>query len=149
MLTSISTEVLKIQTTKAPEFIDITDEVIKFVEEMEINSGALVIYSRHTTAAVRINENETLLKKDMAEFLNQVAPEEDYYRHNDFSIRTENMTEDEVPNGHAHCQSLGLGASETIPVIDGELQLGNWQRVFLIELDHARQREVILQALGG
>lgn len=149
MLTSISTEVLKIQTTKAPEFIDITDEVVKFVEEMEINSGALVIYSRHTTAAVRINENETLLKKDMAEFLNQVAAEEDYYRHNDFSIRTENMTEDEVPNGHAHCQSLGLGASETIPVIDGELQLGNWQRVFLIELDHARQREVILQALGG
>lgn len=149
MLTSISTEVLKIQTTKAPEFIDITDEVVKFVEEMDINSGALVIYSRHTTAAVRINENETLLKKDMAEFLNQVAPEEDYYRHNDFSIRTENMTEDEVPNGHAHCQSLGLGASETIPVIDGELQLGNWQRVFLIELDHARQREVILQALGG
>lgn len=149
MLTSISTEVLKIQTTKAPEFIDITDEVIKFVEEMEINSGALVIYSRHTTAAIRINENETLLKKDMAEFLNQVAPEEDYYRHNDFSIRTENMTEDEVPNGHAHCQSLGLGASETIPVIDGELQLGNWQRVFLIELDHARRREVILQALGS
>lgn len=149
MLTSISTEVLKIQTTKAPEFIDITDEVIKFVEEMEINSGALVIYSRHTTAAIRINENETLLKKDMTEFLNQVAPEEDYYRHNDFSIRTENMTEDEVPNGHAHCQSLGLGASETIPVIDGELQLGNWQRVFLIELDHARRREVILQVLGG
>ncbi|MBS3740460.1 MAG: secondary thiamine-phosphate synthase enzyme YjbQ [Candidatus Bipolaricaulota bacterium] len=149
MLTSISTEVLKIQTTKAPEFIDITDEVVKFVEGMEINSGALVIYSRHTTAAVRINENETLLKKDMAEFLNQVAPEEDYYRHNDFSIRTENMTEDEVPNGHAHCQSLGLGASETIPVINGELQLGNWQRVFLIELDHAREREVILQVLGG
>lgn len=149
MLTSISTEVLKIQTTKAPEFIDITDEVIKFVEGREIDSGALVIYSRHTTAAVRINENETLLKKDMAEFLNQVAPEDDYYRHNDFSVRTENMTEDEVPNGHAHCQSLGLGASETIPVIDGELQLGNWQRVFLIELDHARQREVILQVLGG
>lgn len=149
MLTSISTEVLKIQTTKAPEFIDITDEVIKFVEGREIKSGALVIYSRHTTAAIRINENETLLKKDMAEFLDQFAPKEDYYRHNDFSIRTENMTEDEVPNAHAHCQSLSLGPSETIPVIDGELQLGSWQRVFLIELDHARQREVILQVLGG
>ena len=149
MLTSTSTEVLKIQTTKAPEFIDITDEVRKFIDGREIESGALVIYSRHTTAAVRINENETLLKKDMADFLKQVAPEGEYYRHNDFSIRTENMTEDEVPNGHAHCQSLGLGASETIPVIDGELQLGKWQRVFLIELDHARQREVILQILGG
>ncbi|MFB6291499.1 MAG: secondary thiamine-phosphate synthase enzyme YjbQ [Candidatus Bipolaricaulia bacterium] len=149
MLTSTSTEVLKVQTTKAPEFIDITEEVEKFMEDRDTESGALVIYSRHTTAAIRINENESLLKKDMAEFLNQFAPEGDYYRHNDFSIRTENMTEDEVPNGHAHCQSLGLGASETIPVIEGELQLGKWQKVFLIELDHARKREVILQLLGG
>ena len=149
MLTSTSTEVLKVQTTKAPEFIDITDEVEKFMEGREIESGALVIFSRHTTAAIRINENETLLKKDMAEFLKQIAPEGDYYRHNDFSIRTDNMTEDEVPIGHAHCQSLGLGASETIPVIDGELKLGKWQKVFLIELDHAREREVILQILGG
>lgn len=149
MLTSTSTEVLQIQTTKAPEFIDITDEVEQFVEDREVESGALVVFSRHTTAAVRINENETLLKKDMAEFLAKVAPEDDYYRHNDFSIRTENMTPDEVPNGHAHCQSLGLGASETVPIIDSELQLGKWQRVFLIELDHSRQREVILQMLGG
>ncbi len=149
MLTSTATEILKVQTTKAPEFIDITDEIRKFVDDREIESGALVIYSRHTTAAIRINENESLLKKDMAEFLKQVAPEADYYRHNDFSIRTENMTEEEVPNGHAHCQSLGLGASETIPVIENELQLGKWQRVFLIELDHAREREVVLQVLGG
>ena len=137
MLTSTSTEVLKVQTTKAPEFIDITDEVEKFMEGREIESGALVIFSRHTTAAIRINENETLLKKDMAEFLKLLEEQ------------GENMTEDEVPNGHAHCQSLGLGASETIPVIDGELKLGKWQKVFLIELDHAREREVILQILGG
>lgn len=149
MLTSTSTEVLKVQTTKAPEFIDITDEVEKFVEGREIESGALVIFSRHTTAAIRINENESLLKKDMAEFLKQIAPESDYYRHNDFSVRTENMTENEVPNGHAHCQSLGLGASETIPIIDGDLKLGKWQKVFLIELDHSREREVILQLIGG
>ncbi|MBS3812453.1 secondary thiamine-phosphate synthase enzyme YjbQ [Candidatus Bipolaricaulota bacterium] len=149
MLTSTSTEVLEIQTTKAPEFIDITDKVKKFVDEEDLENGALVIFSRHTTAAIRINENESLLLKDMADFLKAFAPEDDYYRHNDFSIRTENMTEDEVPNGHAHCQSLGMGASETIPVIDGELQLGNWQRIFLIELDHSRKRQVILQVLGG
>ncbi|MFP3952898.1 MAG: secondary thiamine-phosphate synthase enzyme YjbQ [Candidatus Acetothermia bacterium] len=149
MLTSTSTEVLEIQTTKAPEFIDITDKVKKFVDEEDLENGALVIFSRHTTAAIRINENESLLLKDMADFLKAFAPEDDYYRHNDFSIRTENMTEDEVPNGHAHCQSLGMGASETIPVIDGELQLGNWQRIFLIELDHSRERQVILQVLGG
>ncbi len=149
MLTSTATEVLEIQTTKAPEFIDITEKVEKFVEDKDMENGALVVFSRHTTAAIRINENESLLLKDMADFLKEFAPEDDYYRHNDFSIRTENMTEDEVPNGHAHCQSLGMGASETIPVIEGELQLGNWQRIFLIELDHSRKRQVILQVLGG
>ncbi len=148
MLTSTSTEVLEIQTTKAPEFIDITEEVEKFVEDRELENGALVVFSRHTTAAIRINEHESLLLKDMADFIKAFARKDEYYRHNDFSIRTENMTEDEVPNGHAHCQSLGMGASETIPVIDGELQLGNWQRVFLIELDHARTRSVILQVIG-
>lgn len=148
MLTSTSTEVLEIQTTKAPEFIDITEEVEKFVEDRELENGALVVFSRHTTAAIRINEHESLLLKDMADFIKAFAQKDEYYRHNDFSIRTENMTEDEVPNGHAHCQSLGMGASETIPVIDGELQLGTWQRVFLIELDHARTRNVILQVIG-
>lgn len=149
MLTSTSTEVLEIQTTKAPEFIDITEKIKDFVDDKDLEDGALVVFSRHTTAAIRINENESLLLKDMADFLKAFAPKDDYYRHNDFSIRTENMTEDEVPNGHAHCQSLGMGASETIPVIDGELQLGQWQRIFLIELDHARERQVILQVLGG
>jgi secondary thiamine-phosphate synthase enzyme len=97
---------------------------------------------------VRINENEPLLLSDMEEFLKRVAPRELYYRHNDFSIRTENMTEDECPNAHAHCQHLILGASETIPVVEGELALGRWQRIFLVELDRPREREVCVQIIG-
>jgi secondary thiamine-phosphate synthase enzyme len=59
------------------------------------------------------------------------------------------MHDDESPNGHAHCQQTLLGTSESVPVADGELLLGTWQRIFLVELDGPRAaREVIIQALG-
>jgi len=56
---------------------------------------------------------------------------------------------DEPRNGHAHCQHLLLGAGETLPVIDGRLGLGRWQRLFLVELCSAREREVVVQVLGA
>jgi len=132
----------------APEFIDITDEVIGAVEAAGVREGAATVFSRHTTAAVKINEHEPLLLEDMARFLERIVPRAADYRHNDFTIRTANMTEDECPNGHAHCQHLLLSASETIPISDGALTLGRWQRVFLIELDRPRRREVVIQVHG-
>ena len=54
----------------------------------------------------------------------------------------------EPENGHAHCRHLLLGASETVPVVDGRLHLGTWQRVFLVELDGPRRREVVVQVMG-
>jgi len=132
----------------APEFIDITDEVLGAVEASGIREGTVTVFSRHTTAAVKINENEPLLLEDMARFLEEVVPREADYRHNDFTIRTVNMTEDECPNGHSHCQHLLLSASESIPICDGAMLLGRWQRVFLIELDRPRLREVVIQVHG-
>ena len=136
-------------STRAPEFIDITEQVVKLVRETDIKDGLVCVYSRHTTAAIKVNENEPLLIKDMEQFLCRMAPVNAYYGHNDFTIRTVNMTEDECPNGHAHCQHLLMSTSETIPVIDGDLQFGTWQRLFLIELDRPRQREVLVQVLGA
>jgi len=141
------TSIRRVATT-APEFIDITADVIKAVESSGIREGMVVVFSRHTTAAVKINENEPLLLRDMSRFLEEAAPREANYRHNDFVIRTANMTEDECPNGHAHCQHLLLGASETIPISDGKLLLGRWQSIFLIELDRPRPREVVVQVQG-
>lgn len=133
---------------EAPEFIDITADVVRAVEESGIREGMVLVFSRHTTAAVKINENEPLLLRDMARFLEEAAPREGDYRHNDFVIRTANMTEDECPNGHAHCQHLLLSASETIPVSAGKPLLGQWQSIFLIELDRPRTREVVVQIQG-
>ena len=92
----------------------------------------MVVYSRHTTAAVKVTENEPLLIQDMEELLERFAPRDSEYRHNDFQTRTVNMTENERANGHAHCQHLLMNTSETIPIIDGELQFGRWQSVFFV-----------------
>lgn len=141
-------ETLEYQTSRSLEFIDITAAVRDVVERSGVAFGQVAVMSAHTTAAIVINENEPLLLNDMARMLSRLAPAEDYYEHNDFSIRTVNMNEDECANGHAHCQHLLLGTSQTIPVHDGDLQMGRWQRIFLIELDHARPRSVFVQALG-
>ena len=135
-------------TKCAPEFIDITEWVAQCVADSQVANGFAVVYSKHTTAAIKINENEPLLLQDMAEFLEKMSPRENGYQHNNFEIRTVNMNEDESPNGHAHLQHLLLGTSETVPVIDGEMQFGTYQSVFFIELDHPRPREVMVQVVG-
>ena len=140
---------VRLETTRAPEFIDITDQVVAHVKDSGVHDGIVCIFSQHTTAAVKINENEPLLLGDMEEFLKRVAPADGHYNHNDFTIRTVNMHDDECPNGHAHCQHLTLGTSETIPIIGGDLQLGEYQSVFVIELDRPREREILISVLGA
>lgn len=141
-------ESIELQTTTAPEFIDLTERVERIVRQSGVADGLAIVYSRHTTAAIVINELEPLLLEDMADFLEHLAPRAAGYRHNDFSVRTVNMTPDESPNGHAHCLQLVLGASQTVPIQDGRLALGRWQRVFMVELDHARPRQAVVQAFG-
>jgi len=138
----------RVKTTCAPEFIDITDWVAECVAESQIANGFVVVYSKHTTAAVKINENEPLLLDDMAGFLEKIFPRDHSYQHNNFEIRTVNMNENESPNGHAHLQHLLMGTSEVVPVMDGQMQFGTYQSIFFIELDHPRPREVLVQIVG-
>ena len=139
---------LQMETKGDLEFIDITQRVKECVAQSQVASGFAVVYSKHTTAAVKINENEPLLLEDMKKVLETIAPRNGGYKHNDFSIRTVNMTPDEYPNGHAHCQHLLLGTSETVPIADGTIHIGTYQSIFLIELDHPRSREVLVQIVG-
>jgi secondary thiamine-phosphate synthase enzyme len=141
-------EALIISTSEAPEFIDITDDVARIVKDSGAAFGYVTVFSSHTTAAIRVNENEPLLLQDMAHRLHEIAPHNGDYGHNDFTRRTVNLDEDECANGHAHCQHLFLSTSETVPILDGKLALGTWQRIFLIELDHPRERRVLVNVLG-
>lgn len=129
--------------------VDITDPVVSFINRVGLNLGVVLLYSKHTTCTVVINEKETLLMKDVANFMNRLAPRDGYYLHNQFDIRTENMNPDEFPNGHAHCQAWLLGNSQIIPIVNSGLTLGTWQRIFAVELDSARPREIIVMALGS
>lgn len=131
-----------------PTFYDVTELALAVVERSGIQAGMLTASTRHTTCAMVVQEAEPLLLIDLADRLRRYAGEDEFYRHNDFSVRTVNMTEDESPNGHAHCQHLLLGASVTLPVVDGQLVLGQWQRLFLVELDRPRVRQYSIQVMG-
>ena len=142
------TRTLTVSTCKGPQFIDITEQVDQATRGSAIANGFAIVFSRHTTAAVRINENEPMLIGDMEEFLKRVAPSHARYDHNDHAHNPNNGGNGDPPNGHAHCQQLLLGASEAVPIVDGRLLLGRWQRLFLVELDRGREREVIIQLVG-
>lgn len=139
-------QTFNIRTEKGPQFIDITERIEQAARESGVTNGFAVVFSMHTTAAIRINENEPALLADMERMLEKIAPCTDEYKHNDaVHAVSENG---ERPNGHSHCQHLLLGASEAVPVVDGKLIVGQWQRIFLIELDHGRDREVVVQLMG-
>jgi secondary thiamine-phosphate synthase enzyme len=130
---------------------DITEDVAEAVRESGVVDGIACVYSPHTTACVRVNEFETGFLDDFATLLRRLVPSDHYYAHDDWDRRTENICEEdmEVGNGHSHCMSMLLGpASESIPVRDGELALGAWQRVLFLELDRERDRRWIVQVVG-
>ena len=139
---------IAIQSSRAPEFVDVTDWVQDIVDETGVEFGTVVVYSTHTTTAVVINELEPLLLEDIGHILEHFAPREGGYQHNDFEIRTVNMNDDEPPNGNAHCQQIIMGTSETLPILNARLQLGMYQRIFFIELDRPRPRNLIVQVMG-
>jgi secondary thiamine-phosphate synthase enzyme len=139
---------IRLKTGEAPDFIDITDQVAQMVADAHVTMGMAIVFTRHTTTALVLNENESGLRRDVAAFLERMAPKEIYYAHNDMGIRTENLVEDESPNGHSHAQNMVLGSTQLIPVLMGSMALGTWQRIFLIELDHPRDREVVVQVWG-
>ena len=147
--TAVNMRRLAFETLDPIQLLDVTDEVASAIRSTGVTDGIVTIVSRHTTMAVRIQEAEPLLMEDLLRFLKRLAPSNGHYLHNDFRIRTHHMHDDESPNGHSHCLQFLLGTSESVPVMDGELQLGQWQRIFLVELDGPRpKREILIQVVG-
>jgi secondary thiamine-phosphate synthase enzyme len=139
------------RTTDRGQFVDVTDDVLGVVGRSEVANGLAVVYSPHTTCAILINERERGFFEDFTQVVDAMVPLEGPYRHDDLDTRTENLDDDphDIPNGYAHVRHAVLGsASQSIPIVDGELQLGRWQRVFFLELDRARDRRVLIQVMG-
>ncbi len=139
--------VIRLRTSECLQFVDITDEVEEIVALAGIRSGWVNVQTKHTTTAIIVNESEPLLHEDLKRLLERLAPRTDDYEHNDFSRRVD-IPPDEPANGHAHCKALFLSMSVCVNVADGLLQLGRWQRIFLVELDESRERSVSVMVMG-
>jgi secondary thiamine-phosphate synthase enzyme len=139
---------IRVQTEQPTQFVDITADLEAFVEASRIQCGLLNVQSLHTTAAIVVNEHDPLLLTDIAALLERLAPLDAMYRHDNVTLRTANCVLGEPPNGHSHCRAVLLGSTAALNIVDGAIQLGRWQRVFLVELDGPRTRDVSLLALG-
>jgi secondary thiamine-phosphate synthase enzyme len=117
-----------VSTDARLDVVDVTDRVAAAVDED--GDGTATVFVDHTTAGVVINEAEPRLLDDVRTFLADLVPDEGW-------------NHDELDgNADSHLRALLLGPSETIPVVDGELSLGRWQSVLVVECDGPRERTV-------
>ena len=134
------------QTEGQFHFVDVTDDILGFVKETEAQDGLVHVYCPHTTVAIKINEAEEGFTLDFKDFMSELVPKTRYYRHNDLDIRDEKTLCEDINlciNGDSHIIQMLVGnSSETIPLVSGKLALGQWQRIFLIEVDKKRMRRI-------
>lgn len=144
----MSSQILTLPTHHPFECIPLTPAVHTFIQVHGERDGAVVIASQHSTTAVIVNENEERLLMDLEQWLNQLAPPSNAWKHNDLELRP-NLPPDEPRNAHAHLQALLLGNQVVVTVRNGQPVLGRYQDVILVELDGPRQRQVALQWLSA
>jgi secondary thiamine-phosphate synthase enzyme len=130
-------ERLELRTKESTELIDITDEVKRIVRARGVDSGICVVFTRHTTTGIIINENETGLMSDILRMLDELVPRGKGYLHDRIDS-----------NAHAHLRAVLLGSSVTIPIENGSMTLGTWQSIIFVECDGPRQREVFVQIVA-
>lgn len=137
---------ISLNTTKKQEIIDITSKVQEIVSKSNIKDGLCLVYSKHTTASLLINENEKRLLEDIEEFLESLASSSKKYKHDDLAKR--DCPPDERINAHSHLKSLLLKTSEIIPINNKKLNLGKYQAIIFVELDGPRKnRNIIVKVL--
>ncbi|MGK7926942.1 MAG: secondary thiamine-phosphate synthase enzyme YjbQ [Spirulina sp.] len=142
----IINEIIEIPTNEGISIHNVTPIIIEKLEKTRIKNGQILVFSRHTTTALAINENEERLLEDVKVYLQKLAPESDQYLHNDLHLRI--VPPNEPKNAHSHLMAMTLATSEIIPVVEGKLALGTWQSVLFFELDGPRKRTLFLQISG-
>jgi secondary thiamine-phosphate synthase enzyme len=139
---------IQFQSNGMYDYMDVTEDVKKFVRESGVENGIVNVQTLHTTTAVLLNEKETGLLEDLKKSLDRLAPRDIYYQHDDFSVRTENMCDDECRNGHSHCKAVRLPSNHCINILGRKMQLGTWQKLLFFELDRARTRKMQVLIMG-
>jgi len=137
---------IELETGQGIALHDLTTDIREAVAAAGIRNGFVTVTSQHTTTAITINENEARLIEDVKAFLARLIPPGNRYLHNDIQLR--DCPPDEPENAHSHLAAMLLGSSEVIALADGELVLGQYQSVMLVELDGPRRRRVSVQVVG-
>ncbi len=126
---------LSIETSRKFEIVDITGDVQRLVWKSGITEGIAVVFTRHTTTGLLINENEKGLLRDIKERMEKLIPEGAGYAHDRIDS-----------NAHSHLRAgLLLNPEVIVPVEEGELVLGTWQRILFVELDGPRRRKLLVK----
>jgi secondary thiamine-phosphate synthase enzyme len=141
--------VVAVATREPFEVVDVTPALARAVTGLGLREGVLTVHTRHTTTGLLINEHEPLLVSDFQSMFERLVPEDGPFAHDDFERRIVNLTPGERRNGWAHCRAALLRTSECIPIADGQLCLGRWQRVLLVEFDGPQRREISVAMMGS
>ena len=139
----VRAETITVQTEKALQILDLTDDVMARVKALGVREGTATLASLHTTCSLFVNESQAALREDMEQFLQHVVDPATPWLHND----PEHSDCDRM-NAGAHLRALVMGPSVTLQISNGELVLGQWQRLLMAELDGPRSRTLRLQVMG-
>src|SRR3982751_5814419 len=134
----VHTEYLKFHTRKHREYIHITPQVEAIVKQSGVKEGMVLVSAMHITAGVYVNDNESGLIEDIDKWLEHLAPFNQDFKHHQTG---EN-------NGDSHLKAMLVHHQVIVPVTNGKLDLGTWQRVFYAEFDGRRDKRVILKVMG-
>lgn len=132
------TKYLYFNTPRRRDYINITDEVTRCVQESGVQEGLVLVSAMHITASVYVNDAEDGLIADIDEWLERLAPMRADYRHHQTG-------ED---NGDAHLKNLLMHHQVLLPITKGQLDLGPWQAVFYAEFDGQRKKRAIIKVIG-
>ena len=132
------TEHLTFNTKKHREYIHITPQVEAAVKKSGVKEGMVLVSAMHITAGVYVNDNESGLIEDIDQWLEQLAPFREDYRHHDTG----------ETNGDSHLKALLVHHQVVLPITDGKLDLGPWQRVFYAEFDGQRPKRLVIKVMG-
>lgn len=131
---------LEFQTSADTDVVDLTPDVSDFVAGTGIKDGILVIFVSGSTASITTIEYETGALADLKRAVERLAPRDEHYEHN---LRWGDG------NGYSHVRAALLGPSLTVPVQEGQLELGAWQQIVLCDFDNRpRRRRVLLRLLS-
>jgi secondary thiamine-phosphate synthase enzyme len=131
---------LRLSTNGEGHVVDITADVQRVVAEGTINDGVVTAFARGSTAAITTMEFEPGGVADLRALLDRLVPVEGDYEHNRLNHDT---------NSHAHQRASLIGASEQVPITGGQLALGTWQQLVLIDFDdRPRERTVVVQVVS-